>query len=54
MDRACSANRVEEECIWDIGGRVRRKEITGKTKTYVGGQYKNGSYGDRMGWYGLD
>jgi hypothetical protein len=31
MDRACSTN-VEEECIKDIGGKVRREETTGKTK----------------------
>jgi hypothetical protein len=23
----------EEECIWDIGGKARRKEITWMTKT---------------------
>jgi hypothetical protein len=26
-----------EECIYDIDGNARRKETTGKTKTYVGG-----------------
>jgi hypothetical protein len=25
------AGHVEEECIWDIGGKARRKETTGKT-----------------------
>jgi hypothetical protein len=25
--------RMEEECIWDIGGKTRRKETTRKTKT---------------------
>jgi hypothetical protein len=39
MGRACSTNGGEEECIKDIGGKVRRKEITGKIKTWVGGQY---------------
>jgi hypothetical protein len=29
---ACSMNGGEEECIYDIGGKARRKEITGKTK----------------------
>jgi hypothetical protein len=29
----------EEECIWDIGGKARRKENTGKTETQVAGQY---------------
>jgi hypothetical protein len=31
MDRACSTNG-EEECIYDIGGKARRKETTRKTK----------------------
>jgi hypothetical protein len=26
----------EEECIWDIDGKARRKETTGKTET-IGG-----------------
>jgi hypothetical protein len=26
-------NEGEEECIYDIDGKARRKEITGKTKT---------------------
>jgi hypothetical protein len=36
---ACSTNEGEEECINDIGGKARRIETTGKTKTQVGGQY---------------
>jgi hypothetical protein len=36
MGRACTTNGVEEECIENIGGKVRRKETTRKTKTYVG------------------
>jgi hypothetical protein len=32
MGRACNTNG-EEECIKDIGGKARRKENTGKTKT---------------------
>jgi hypothetical protein len=39
MGGACSTNGGEEECIWDIGGKARRKETTGKSMTYVGGQY---------------
>jgi hypothetical protein len=31
MGRACSMNEDEEECMWDIGGKARRKETTGKT-----------------------
>jgi hypothetical protein len=33
MGRACSTNDGEEECIEHIGGKSRRKETTGKTKT---------------------
>jgi hypothetical protein len=33
MGRACSTNGGEEECIWDIGGKARRKVATRKTKT---------------------
>jgi hypothetical protein len=36
MGRACSTNVGEKKCIWDIGGKARRKEITGK----VGGILK--------------
>jgi hypothetical protein len=32
MGRACSTNGEEEEYIMDIGGKVRRKETTRKTK----------------------
>jgi hypothetical protein len=33
MDRVCRRNGVEEECIYDVGGKARRKETAGKTKT---------------------
>jgi hypothetical protein len=33
MGRAYSTNEGEEECIYDIAGKARRKETTGKTKT---------------------
>jgi hypothetical protein len=33
MGRACSTNWGEEECIWDTGGKARRKETTRKTKS---------------------
>jgi hypothetical protein len=33
MGRTCSTNGGEEECIYDIGGKARRKETTWKTKT---------------------
>jgi hypothetical protein len=33
MDRACSMNGSDEECIWDIGGKARKKETARKTKT---------------------
>jgi hypothetical protein len=32
MDRACSTNGGEEECIEDNGKKARRKASTGKTK----------------------
>jgi hypothetical protein len=32
MGRAYSMNGEEEECIYDIGGKARRKENTRKTK----------------------
>jgi hypothetical protein len=35
MGRACSANGGEEECIKVTGRKVRRKDITRKTNTYV-------------------
>jgi hypothetical protein len=31
--RACSMNGGEEECIYDIGGKARKKKTTRKTKT---------------------
>jgi hypothetical protein len=34
---ACSTSGEEEESIYVIGGKVRGKETTRKTKTYVGG-----------------
>jgi hypothetical protein len=42
MVRTCSTNEREDECIENIGGKARRKEATGKTKT-LGGQYLNRS-----------
>jgi hypothetical protein len=33
MGGACRTNEGEEECIYEISGKVRRKESTGKTKT---------------------
>jgi hypothetical protein len=33
MGRECSTNEVVDEHIYDIGGKARRKETTGKTKT---------------------
>jgi hypothetical protein len=37
MGRACSRPEEEEEFVHGFGGKVRRNESTGKTKTYVGG-----------------
>jgi hypothetical protein len=36
-DGCCSRNGDEEECIYDIGGKTRRKETTRKTKMLVAG-----------------
>jgi hypothetical protein len=33
MGRACSMNGGEDESMWDIDGKARRKETTGKTMT---------------------
>jgi hypothetical protein len=33
MGRARITNGGDEECIYDIGGKARRKETTRKTKT---------------------
>jgi hypothetical protein len=33
MGRASTTNGGEKKCIEDIGGKARRKETTGKTKT---------------------
>jgi hypothetical protein len=33
MGRACSTNGGEEECIYDIAGTARRKEIIRNIKT---------------------
>jgi hypothetical protein len=32
MNRVCSTNGGEEECMWDIGGKARKKENTRKAK----------------------
>jgi hypothetical protein len=39
MGGPCSTTGGEEEYIYDIGGKARRKETTGKTKTEAGVQY---------------
>jgi hypothetical protein len=39
MDSECSTNEGEDKCIYDIGGKARRKETTRKTKMYVGRQH---------------
>jgi hypothetical protein len=43
MGAAGSTDGGEEQCIYDIGVKIRMKKTTGKNKTYVGGQYQNGS-----------
>jgi hypothetical protein len=32
MVRPCGTNGGDEECIWDIGGKVSRKEPLGRTR----------------------
>jgi hypothetical protein len=32
VGKECNTNGGEEECIWNIGGKARRKETTGKIK----------------------
>jgi hypothetical protein len=49
VGRSCSTNGGHEECVLDIGGKVRRKEPSKKNQTYVAGSER-----DRMEWYGLD
>jgi hypothetical protein len=39
MGRACSTHGKEDECIQVSGEKARRKEITKKTLTWVGGYY---------------
>jgi hypothetical protein len=39
MGRVCSTNGGEDDFVEDIGGKVRRKETTRKTKPEVGGDY---------------
>jgi hypothetical protein len=36
MGKVYGMNGGEEECMYDIGGKARRKETTRKTKMYVG------------------
>jgi hypothetical protein len=37
MGRACSTHESEEECVYDFGGKARRKEATKKPYTQVEG-----------------
>jgi hypothetical protein len=46
------ARRGEEECIYDIGGKARRKETTRKTKTQVVDNIK--IYLRAIRWDGMD
>jgi hypothetical protein len=34
IGRACSTDGGEEECVWDIGGKARSKQITRMKKKY--------------------
>jgi hypothetical protein len=52
MGRACSTNEGEEQCIYDINGKARRKELLGKTKMYVVDNIKMDI--SEIGWNGVD
>jgi hypothetical protein len=49
---ACSKNGGEEECIWDSGGKARRKETTRKTRCRLADNIK--IYLRETGWGGMD
>jgi hypothetical protein len=51
-DRAYRINEGEDDGIWDIGGKARRKETTRKTKTWVGDNIKMDLR--EIGWDGVD
>jgi hypothetical protein len=42
---------IEDECIWDIGVKTRRKETTRKTKRCV---HNVKMYLRELGWGGID
>jgi hypothetical protein len=54
MSKSCSMNGGEEEHIYVISGRARRKKPLGRPRCRWVDNIKNGSWSDRMGWYGLD
>jgi hypothetical protein len=51
MSRACSTNGDEDERIWDIGGKARRKEITRKTNRWLDSIRMDFT---ELGWDGMD
>jgi hypothetical protein len=44
MDRACSTNGGEEECIYDIGGKARRRRWVDNIKMDI----------REIGWSGMN
>jgi hypothetical protein len=42
VGRACSTNGGEEECIWDVGEKARRKRPLGRPRRRL------------VGWGGMD
>jgi hypothetical protein len=53
MGRACSANGPKE-CIYDIGGKARRKEQIGRQRPKWVDNIKMDFRVIGWGWYGLD
>jgi hypothetical protein len=52
MGRACSTNGAEQQCIYDIGGKARRKEPLGRPRRRWVDNIKT-DLGE-IGWDGLD
>jgi hypothetical protein len=52
MGGACSTKGGEEECIYDIGMKARRKETTRNTKTACVDNIKMDL--SEIGWCGMD
>jgi hypothetical protein len=51
MGRSCSQNGGEQECIKDIGGKARRKELLGRSRSRWMGNIKMDLR--EIGWDGI-